>query len=238
MATRFRFPSSGTSPISPALQTYTHTPTTRRFFLRTVDDANSALSTVTEAPDAADHIAAGDLFIAQFISDPLAEQTFTSGDAFKLALQTLEANAGNNLFLQIWMGIYTGSGGTLQSTIRSKVLDGTEVATTLTNRIFNSTLSATYACLKGERLVVELSLSGTPTATGGVQGHNGSIRLGSNGAGGDLAENDTETGTTFNPWIEFANTIVFQAEPSIMDASTPKSFSRFTKPDLVSFSVG
>src|SRR5262245_3239736 len=133
MATRFRLPSSGTHPLSPALQSYSHTPTTRRFYLRPTDIANSALSTVAEAPDGADHIAAGDTFFAQFISDPLAAQTFTSGDAWDMAMQCLEANAGNNLTLQIWMGIYTQNGGSLQATIRSKTNDSNEVNTSLRN---------------------------------------------------------------------------------------------------------
>lgn len=217
MATRFRLPSSGSAGVSPALQSYTHTPTTRRFPLILLDA--SALSTLTEAPDAADHLVAGDTFIAQFISRPLLAQTFTSGDSFKYSIQALEANAGNNLFVQLWMGVYTNDGATLQGTIRSKTSDATELATSLTNRTFSGTLSGTYSCNEGERLVIEFSVSGTPTAAGGVQGHNGSLRFGSDGAGGDLPENDTDTGTTLNPWLEFANTISFQ-EPLLNSSRT------------------
>lgn len=207
MATRFRFPSAGNAFVSPALQSYSHTPTTRRFRLLT--DDGSALATASESPDGSDHLAAGDTFFAQFVSDPLAAQTFTSGDAFKLAMQCSETNNGNNLFLQIWMGVYTGDGSSLQATIRSKVSDDTEFTTSLLNKIFNGTLSSSYTCAAGERLVIEISAAGTPTAAGGVQGHNAGIRFGSDGSSGDLPENNTEAGTTFNPWVEFANTITF-----------------------------
>lgn len=210
MATRFRFPASGAAPVSPAFQSYTHATglSTPRRNLPTAD--TTALATQALAPDAADHLVAGDTLFAQFISAPLAAQAFTAGDAFDMALQALEANAGNNLQVQVWIGIVSNDGTTALATLRSKVLEGAEVNTALRNTYFSSTLSGSYTTSGGERLVVELSMSGTPTGAGGVQGHNGSLRLGGNGAGGDLPENDTDTGTTLNPWIEFANTITFQ----------------------------
>jgi hypothetical protein len=61
----------------------------------------------------------------------------------------------------------------------------------------------------GDRLVFELGLGGTPTSAGGVQGHNGTLRLGETGLT-DAPANDTSTSTTENPWLEFANTLTFQ----------------------------
>lgn len=176
----------------------------------TVGDS-TALATQALAPDSADHLVAGDTFHVQFVSAPMRSgNVFTSGDVLKFAVQCLEANAGNNIQIQVWAGIYSQDGGTLRGTIRSKVAEGTEMATSLTNRFLSTTLSSSYTTANmGDRLVIEFSMTGTPTAAGGVQGHNGSLRFGSNGGGGDLAENDTETGTTFNPWIETATTINF-----------------------------
>ncbi len=205
MATRFRLPASGTPIIAPALQSYTHAASVSRVPLLTAD--TTALANLVLAPDGADHTSAGDTFFRQFIYGPLAPQTFTSGDAFKYAVQALEANAGNNLQVQIWMGIYSQDGGTLRGAIRSKVAEGTEVNTSLRNVFYSGTLDGTVDALDGDWLVIEFSLTGTPVASGGVQGHNGTLRFGSNGAGGDLPENDTETGTTFNPWIEFNVTV-------------------------------
>lgn len=207
MATRLRF-AFVTATVSPAIQSYTHTQTVR---LKLLVTDTSALTTGAYAPDAADHIVAGDSHITQFISDPMAAgNVFTSGDLLKLCAQFLEAHAGNNLTAQVWVGIYSEDASTLRATIRSKVApNATELATTLTSRFLSTTLSGSYTTVSGDRLVVEISATGTPTATGGVQGHNFSMRAGGDGAGGDLLENDTQTGTTLNPWIEFATTIVW-----------------------------
>jgi hypothetical protein len=209
MATRFRLPSSGAAGASPTAQSYTHTPgTPPRRILPLAD--SSALGNTAQTPDAADHLVAGDTYHVQFVSDLLAAQTFTSGDAFKYALQAFEANANNEQQLQIYIGVWNGASVT---TIRSKTAEGTELATSLTNRFFSGTLSATHSCGTGDRLVVEFSITGTPgPAATGVQGHNATLRWGSNGASGDLPENDTDTATDKNPWIEFANTIVFQQQ--------------------------
>jgi hypothetical protein len=198
--------------VSPALQSYTHNaPTTVRKQLLTSDA--SALATTAYAPDAADHLVAGDALQGQLVSEPMDSGIqFTNADTIKYAAQWLEANAGNNLQAQLFVSIVSEDGGTVRRTLRSKVLEGTEMATSLTNRFHSTTQDgATYTTVAGDRLVVEISASGTPTAAGGTQGHNASIRWGGNGAGGDLAENDTETGTTFNPWIEFVPTITFVA---------------------------
>jgi hypothetical protein len=208
MATRFRLTSDATTPaLSPAFQSYTHASGTRRRLL-TVDGV-SALTTTAQAPDAADHLVAGDTSMVQFVSEPLAPQTFVSGAAFKYSIQGLETDAGDNLFVQIFIGVYSSDGGTLLATLRSKAVDNVELATVLTNRTFAGTLSAGYTAVGGERLVVEFSVSGTPTAAGGVQGHNASLRWGGGGAGGDLAEDDTSTGTTLNPWLEFTTDVLF-----------------------------
>lgn len=221
MATRFRLPSSGTPERgSIAFQSYTHSGTVVRAPLpRAADGDSSALGTTALAPDGSDHLVAGDTLFFQFISKSMdGGITFTNGDAISLAVQCLEAHANNNLFVQLYVAIVNDGGETVQVTLRSKVNDGLEVATTLTNRNLTTTQSgATYTTKPGDRLLVEISLQGTPSATSGVQGHNGSIRFGSNGAGGDLGANDTDTGTTLNPWIDFAPTI------TVTDGVTVKS---------------
>lgn len=135
---------------------------------------------------------------------------FNSGDTLKWAIQCLEAHANNNLNLQTFISIVSQDGGTVRRTLLAKTEEPTEMATSLTNRFHSTTQSgANYTTVSGDRLVVEFSYEGTPAAAGGVQGHNASLRYGGNGAGGDLGENDTDTGTTLNPWIEFVPTITF-----------------------------
>jgi len=170
----------------------------------------SALATVGYTADAADHLVAGDALHRQYVSAAMAAgNVFTTGDTLKTAVQMNENNAGDNMSFQLWVGVVSEDGTTARATLRSKVEDAGELPTTITNRFLTTTLSGTYETVAGDRLVVEFSSEGTPTAAGGVQGHNGQMRWGSNGAGGDLPENDTDTGTTLNPWIEFATTIAF-----------------------------
>lgn len=223
---RYRLPASGAAAVSPAFQTYSHNQSTRRI-LPTSD--STALANQAYTPDAADHLVAGDAMHVQFVSDQLiAGIVFASGETVKLCVQGLEAHASNNLFTQIWVGVYSSDGSTLQATLRSKVADGTELGTSLNSRILSSTLSGGYTTAANDRLVVEVSLTGTPSGSGGVQGHNGTIRFGANGAGGDLAENDSQTGTTLNPWFEIQATMPsYQAQLNARDFDfTPNSLTR------------
>lgn len=204
MATRFRLPASGAAAVSPALQSYSHSQTTRRP-LPTSD--STTLATQAYTPDAADHLVAGDAHHVQFVSAPLAAQTI-SAQTVKLCLQALEDHTNNNLFVQLWIGLVSFDGTTARSTILAKTADDVEIATSLTSRTMSATTTS-QTCVAGDRLVVEISVTGTPAAAGGTQGHNAQLRFGSDGAGGDLAENDVQTGTTLNPWLEFANTLTF-----------------------------
>lgn len=220
MATRWRLTATTTDPaVLPAVQSYTHALTDIRQLL-TSD--SSTLTNTTLTPDAADHLSAGDTGFVQFVSAPLGTNVFTAGDAFKYAIQGQEAHTNNNLFVQVWIGIYSNDGSTLLATLRSKVADGTELATASTNRTFSGTLSGSYTTTGGERLVIEISLTGTPgPAASGVQGHNGQLRFGGSGASGDLPEDDTDISTAKNPWLEFANTVSFDStvNPSAISAT-------------------
>lgn len=53
--------------------------------------------------------------------------------------------------------------------------------------------------LNGDRIVIELGIISVNTST---TEYTGTIRIGDNGAS-DLPENETETDTTMNPWLEF-----------------------------------
>jgi hypothetical protein len=201
---RYRLPASGAAAVSPAIQTYTHTQSTRRP-LPTSD--STALATQAYTPDAVDDLDPGDAHHVQFVSDALTTGTiFTSGETIKLCVQCLEAVGGNNLFLQLWAGVYSSDGSTLQQTLRGKVSHGTECATSARSRFLSTTIANSYTTVAGDRLVIELSLQGDPTGAGGVQGHNGSMRFGSDGAGGDIPEADENTDTTVNPWFEIQYT--------------------------------
>lgn len=168
----------------------------------------TTLASTSYSPDAADHIVDQDAHFVQFVSDPLDPQTIAA-QTVTLTVQASETNAGNNLVVTWKLFVCSNDGVTIKETLLAIRRDATEVATTLTNRTdAATTTSATVE--NGDRIVLELGLGGLPAAAGGVQGHNGAFRLGESGAT-DAPANDTSTSATENPWLEFANTLTFQA---------------------------
>jgi hypothetical protein len=237
MATRFRLPSTGTPSVSPAFQSYTHSAALARRTLPTTDD--SALFTESRTADVSDHLVAGDSFLRQFVSNPMAAGIdFTTSDTVKYAVQASESNNGNNLSPQVWVGVYSQDGSTLQATLLAKSAHGTEVTTSVINRTKSASIASNYTTESGDRLVVEFSLVGTPTNSGGTQGHNGSFRFGSDGASGDLPEDNTTTTDTFNPWIEFSPTITFGADAALSGQAITTLQGNVTPPESSGQSFG
>jgi hypothetical protein len=232
MATRLRLPSTGTPSVSPAFQSYTHSSSAVRLPLTTSD--STLLASSATSYDSSDHLVAGDALLSQFVSGPMASGiAFTTSDTVKYAVQALELHAANNLTVQVWVGVYSQDGNTLRSTLRAKSAHGTEVSTfpVTTNRSASLALTSEYTTVSGDRLVVEFSLVGTPSNGGGTQGHNGGFRLGSNGASGDLPEDNTTTTDTFNPWIEFSPTITFGADAALSGQAITTAQGTVTPPE-------
>jgi len=209
MATRVYFPLTEAAPVTPpsAGAEWEHNNGVTRKLLLTAD--SSTLTTTAYAPDAADHLVDNDSLHRQYVSDPLAAQTL-SGNV-KAQFQCLEELNNCNLFLTLKITVCSNDGSTTRATLLSITRDTTnELGTTLANRNFPSTALSSYACTAGDRLVVEVGLGGNITSgTGGTVGHNGSIRWGCSASSGDLPEDDTQTGTTYRPWLEFSNNFVF-----------------------------
>lgn len=148
----------------------------------------------------------------QYVSGKLAAQSLSGN--IKGQFQCLEANANNNLTITLVVKVISADGSTTRATLLAITRDGTEANTSLRNLIFASAALSSYTCVDGDRLLIEVGLAGSSgPAAGGVQGHNGSIRWGCSASSGDLAENDTETGTTFRPWVEISNTWTFLDTP-------------------------
>lgn len=213
MVTRMYFPASQAAfvtPPSPGAE-WEHNNGVSRALLKTPDA--SALATTAYTPDAADDLTNRDAMHRQYVSPRLKAQTISGNVTAQF--QCLEAHANNQLFITIVVKVISEDGTTVRSTLLAITrATSLEVATSLTNRTFPSTAMGSYACTDGDRLLVEVGLAGNvTTAAGGVQGHNGSIRWGCSASGGDLAVNETETGTTFRPWIEFSNTYTFEDFP-------------------------
>jgi hypothetical protein len=207
MARRFYLPSSGTAALTPtANAAWSHVNAVYRPM--SVTKGGTASASSTYSPDAADHLVAGDAVNVTFVStEVLAAQTITA-QAVKLAIQASETNAGNNLSLA-WEVYAVTSNGTVRGTLVSKRTAGTELPTAITGR-FASVTCAALAVQDGDRLVLRVGYSGTPVGAGGVQGHNGTVRLMDVNAQGDLPESDGSTSAILNPWLEFANDLAWQ----------------------------
>jgi hypothetical protein len=219
MATRFYFPSSGAPPATASLNSggeWEHNSGNNRVFHAGATES-TALTNLAYTPDGADHLVNADALVCFFQSrETLSAQTI-SAQTISGQFQCFEANAANNLSLTIKIMIFSKDGVTPKETILAITRDASEVFTSLRN-ITYSQASTAATVETGDRICIEIGLGGTPTAAGGVQGHNGTIRFGESAAGGDLPVNETETGTTFRPWLEFANTLSFATD---ITATTP-----------------
>ena len=168
---------------------------------------SSTLNTRIYTPDGADDTTSKDALNKVFISDALDAQTISGN--ITAQFQCLEANANNNLSLTLVIKVVSNDGGTVRATLLAITRDASEVNTALRNITFNSTALSSYTNIAGDRLQVEVGLGGSSTAGSGTNAHNGSIRFGGNASSGDLPVDETQTGTTYRPWIQFSNTIDF-----------------------------
>ncbi len=212
MATRFYFPDSQAAPVTPpaAGAEWEHVNAQTRALLTVAD--SSALANTAYTPDGADDLTDKDALHRQYVSAALAAQTI-GVQGITAQFQCFEANAANNLFLTFVIKVISNDGTTVQATILAITRDtSTELTTTTaTNRNFPSVNTSSFACAAGDRILVEVGVGGLCAAAGGTQGHNATIRWGCSASSGDLPADDTETGTTFRPWLEFANTLTFSA---------------------------
>lgn len=207
MATRLYFPETQAAQVAPPTPgaEWEHNNGVTRQALLTPD--SSTLTTTAYTPDAADHLVDNDAMHRQYVTDSLAEQDIAG--TVKAQFQSLEANAGNNLFLAVKIYSITNTGTAKDTLLAITRSTGTEIATSLTNRSLVAKSLSSARVNEGDRLVFEIGVGGLPTAAGGTQGHNGSLRFGCSAAGGDLPENETDTGTTLRGWVEFSQDIRF-----------------------------
>lgn len=210
MATRFYLPETLAGQVTPPAPTadweHINTGPPVRFLLRQPDA--SALTATAYDSDAADHLVSSDSCHRQYVSEALAAQTITGN--LTAQFQAMEPNTGCNMFLTLKVLACNNSGSSTVGTLMAITRDTTtELATSLTNRNFPSTALTSTAVSAGDRLVIEVGVGGTPTAATGVNGHNAALRFGCSASSGDLPADDTQTGTTYRPWIEISTDLRF-----------------------------
>lgn len=210
MATRFYFGNSTFAAVNPTPNGgWLHAFSGDEYKLLTTPDS-STLATVDYSPDAGDDLVDGEAMNRMYVSDPLAAQSILE-QTVKIQMQGNENNNGNNCSLTWHVWLVSNNGTTWRANLIDIQRDSNEFPTTLVNRGDTGTTPVSISVTDGDRIVVEVGIGGWPTAAGGTQGHNGDLRFGCNASSGDLPENDTETGTTYRGWIEFANTLTFQS---------------------------
>lgn len=224
MATRFRLTAAAGPPaeVSPATQSYTHGASYTRNALLLRD--STTIEYVSFIPDAADDLIAGDTLGKQYVSGRLAVQDLAA-QTVSGTIRCTEGTLTNNLFLQLWIGLYTADGTSLIAELLPKSADNTEMpAGSLTlfgagsTRTFSFTTTGytMVAADLGARIVVEISATGTPTTGSGVNGHNFAIYVGASAASDHAASDGSAS--NLNPWIEFANSIYFL---NVMEPKAP-----------------
>lgn len=217
MATKLYLESSGTPNISPTPNAgWTDQAQFAR--LKTSTTKQSSVMATVSVFDVLSTQA--DIIIGQWISDFLdVDQTITGAQAVNIVARFAEVAANNNLFLT-W-AVYVFNGTTLNKTVVTKRVDGTEVvATTLTSRTDSATsVAGDYTTVAGDRLVIEVGLSGDPS---GSNTHDGSMSIGSDSAT-DLTMADGTT-TANNPNVILTDTLTFNTSspsPSVSPSVSP-----------------
>lgn len=201
--TRFYFPSSGYTPVSPAFSgdwERTADATRMRFDISkgsSVMASKTSSETVSTSPY--------DVLTRQYVSDPIKAQTIAG--TVKGQMLVLESAVAADFCRGITIKVVSNDGATLRGVLLSHFPDSltSEYPTTMANRNFppESALSS-VAAQEGDRIVVEIGTRAFNTAT---TQYIATHRFGDNAAS-DLPEDESTT-TDSNPWIQFSQPIQF-----------------------------
>jgi len=156
-----------------------------------------------------------DILFLQLVSELMEPgQTIIEFQTVKAQFMVREAFSVNNMFLTLGMRVINDN-GTVNYTMLPPLRDNVEAqhsASIYVNRQFTRGTGAIgdYSTVLGDRMVIEIGMGGTPSATGS---HSSDIRV-FNGfsSGADLPENDTDRSDTSlyaNSWIEIEDTLTF-----------------------------
>jgi hypothetical protein len=213
MARRFYLPIGDVPVVSPAFDTAwqaTGSALRRRMntIVKTANDSVAAQSAVAStAGQATCH--------RQFVSDPMnSGLVFDTSTTYKCQIQMFESAINDNAYPVCSLRIVSYDGSTVRATLLALAANGTGTGPGFTE--FNTTIrnisyingdvgqNASYTTQAGDRLVLETGHNDNGGATISV-----TPRFGEVAAGGDLAEDETATGTTLRPWFETSVTVTF-----------------------------
>lgn len=213
MPTRFYLPSSGAAPVNPTLDPNSVWGHESGLAPRPMSTSKTGTAFASTAynPDAVDHLVDTDSLFVQFVGPSLAAQVLAA-QTVKWQILGFEAGGANNCFLALELFVCSQDGSVIKETLLVITRDNSELRpSSIQNRAFSATTSA-GTLEEGDRIVANMGIGGLPEDTGGVQGHNGTLRFGDNDTV-DLPENDFASADD-NPWLEFAETLLFSSGSS------------------------
>lgn len=224
MPTRFYFQGTGTPAISPAYNTagdynvsnWNDTSGAVRRTMKTTKQniANTIFSESSNSDSGSYRV-----LLAQFVSDPLAEQTL--GGTVSGWIGTRESNTAADMFVYSILK-QVSSTGTLKAVLAVASDSSGSEFTTSTNyvarNLFRQTTTVTMISADiadGDRLVYEVGYKREATVTNSYTGY---IRVSDNQAS-DVTSNGAST-TSADTWMEFSETVYMQGDTDAPVATT------------------
>jgi hypothetical protein len=217
--TRFYLPVAGGTNLSPGFTTWGLTTNADR--LRAVRSKTGTALT-SKASAAVGVTTTRDVLVRQYLSDPLAGAQTISGTV-KGVIRALESATTANAQAQLSIRVLSKDGATVRGTLLVLSTSGaaSEFLTTLTNRKFPvawvtpGTTLASVSAQDGDRIAIEFGARFIATT---VATTTATLNFGDSAAS-DNAEDETGTAAN-NPWIEFSQTLTFQAVPEFVASGT------------------
>lgn len=208
MPTRYYLPSTGAAAVSPAFDGSWEKSDQADRIKCVTTKIGSAMGTPARNGAA---VNPSDTLVRQYVSDPIGAQTITG--TVKGQVICMETANSNNLMAQLLIKVVSNDGGTVRGTAlaHNTAALSNEFALTLTNRKYPRGWSGAGTTLTdvtaqdGDRIVIEVGKRQESTNSSSTL----NVQLGDDG-GTDLPEDETDTTTTKNPWIEFSMTIAGQ----------------------------
>ena len=213
MATRFYLPQSGSLPAgfsAPALMagwdttdlSEPHVDLSTKTYL--TGTTNSVMDPINNATSSQKYIP-----FRRYYSDPLIAQTI-SAQAIKAQIMAIEEAISGNYFFTLSVRAVRLDGGAITGTILAISTGATEIDITNENRAFSGTTSS-LAINENDRLEITIGASGNPSTTDIYVAVQTQDAIGNSG---DLPENETLSSMDYNPWVEFANNLIFVGSPN------------------------
>jgi hypothetical protein len=205
MATRLYFSESMAVDITPGFAAFTETDGMLRREM-SVNKSQSAMANHTTGQTATG--AGSSQGIRQYISPPMAAQTISAG-TWKGTILALESGTNDNVdairsSLRYWDVSAAGFGGTSLVALGNGTVAEFN-ATLRAKRIASGGATTSVTVDIGDRLVFDIGYTNT---TAGVS-ISATLRFGDNGTT-DLGDNETDTTTSLNPFIELSVDIIWQ----------------------------